>query len=104
MSSAAPSVPNALPISEALNRSHPLSQLRHRLAESSKRYEAVRACIPPLLVPHVAPGPVDEEGWSLIAANASVAAKLRHLQPRIEGRLLDAGFPARTVRIKVRSA
>lgn len=104
MSKAAPSVPNALPIAEALNRSSPLALLRRRLDESARRYAAIQSCIPPLLAPHLTPGPVDEEGWTLIAANAAVAAKLRHLQPRFEGQLLKQGFPALAVRIKVRSA
>jgi hypothetical protein len=51
----------------------------------------------------VTASPVDEGGWTLIAANASVAAKLRQLQPRIEQRLLDCGFAAVPLKIKVRS-
>lgn len=103
MSKAAPSVPNALPISEALNRSNPLASLLRRLDESARRYAAIRPCLPPALLPHLAPGPVDEEGWTLIAANGNVAAKLRQLQPRLEDHLLRQGFQAVPVRIKVRS-
>jgi hypothetical protein len=103
MSKAPPSVPNALPITEALNRSHPLSLLRRRLEDSARRYAAVQACLPPALAPHLTAGPVDAEGWTLIAANANVAAKLRHLQPRLEDQLLKQGFQAVAVRIKVRS-
>ncbi len=54
-----------------------------------------------MLLPYVNPGPVDAEGWSLLAANASVAAKLRHLQPRLEQALRDGGWPVPLVRIKV---
>lgn len=103
MSRSAPSVPNALPIGEALNRSTPLASLRRRLEESARRYAAIRSCIPPALLPHLAPGPVDEEGWTLIAANANVAAKLRHLQPRLEEQLLKQGFQVVAMRIKVRT-
>ncbi len=104
MSKAVPSVPNALPITEALNRSSPLTLLRRRLDESARRYAAVQSCIPPMLAPHVSAGPVDEADWTLIAANANVAAKLRHLQPRLEEQLLKHGFPPVAVRIKIRSA
>ena len=38
----------------------------------------VRPLLPAALARHVRPGPVDAEGWSLLAANAGVAAKLRH--------------------------
>lgn len=103
MSKAIPSVPSALPIIDALNRSNPLMLLRRRLDESAKRHEAVRPYLPPALVPHIAPGPVDDEGWTLIAANAAVAAKLRHLQPRLEEQLLKQGFQAIALRVKVRS-
>jgi hypothetical protein len=49
----------------------------------------------------VKPGPVDLEGWSLLAANGSVAAKLKQLTPRFEELLREAGWSATTVRIKV---
>ena len=101
MNRTAPSVPNALPLSEALNRSTPLALLRRRLDESRRRYAAIQSCIPAALAPHLVPGPIDEEGWTLIAANAAVAAKLRHLQPRMEEQLLELGFRALAVRIKV---
>lgn len=44
--------------------------------------------------------PIDEDGWSLLAANAAVAAKLRHLLPRLEGLLAQAGLPGR-IRLKL---
>jgi hypothetical protein len=53
------------------------------------------------MLSQVKPGPVDEEGWSLLAANAAVAAKLRQLRPRVEQRLQEAGWAPATVRIKV---
>jgi hypothetical protein len=49
----------------------------------------------------VAPGPVDDKGWTLIAANASVAAKLRQLQPRLEDELLERGWQVSAIRIRV---
>lgn len=53
---------------------------------------------------HVKPGPVDEAGWSLLAANASVAAKLRQLQPRLEEMLRERGWEVSAIRVKVQSA
>jgi hypothetical protein len=52
----------------------------------------------------VKPGPVDELGWSMLAANASVAAKLRQLQPRLEAVLKERGWQVSAIRIKVQSA
>ncbi|MFY7865211.1 MAG: hypothetical protein ACOVRJ_10250 [Roseateles sp.] len=63
--------------------------------------DLIKPCLPGALVRFVRPGPVDEEGWSLIAANAAVAAKLRHLHPRLEDLLKESGMQPSKVRIKV---
>jgi len=98
-----PVVPNSLPIQDALRRSAPLTQLRQRVQDSNARFSAIRGQLPAALASHVKPGPVDDEGWSLLAANASVAAKLRQLQPRLEERLRDRGWQVIAIRIKVQS-
>ena len=90
-----------MPIGDALARSAPLASLRQRLSESAARFDAVRGVLPPMLQAHVRPGPIDEESWSLLAANAAVAAKLRHLQPAIEVALQQHGWTARALRVKV---
>ena len=77
-----PLVPNSLPIADALQRSAPLTHLRQRLQDSNARFDAVRNQLPATLAPHVQPGPVDDEGWSLLAANASVAASINRLSGR----------------------
>ena len=98
-----PVTPDALGIGQALQRSATLARLRALIGESNERFAAIRALLPPALVAHVRPGPIDDTGWSLLAANASVAAKLRQLQPRLEGALLDQGWPARSIRVKVQA-
>ena len=99
----APITPNALRLQEALARSSPLAALQLRVRESNARFDTVRPLLPPALVAHVRPGPLDVEGWSLLVANTAVGAKLRQLQPRLEAALTEAGWPAAAVRIKVRS-
>jgi len=96
-----PVVPSALALSQALERSAPLSLLRRRLQDSNNRFAAIERLLPPLLLPHVKPGPVDEDGWSLLVANASVAAKLRQLQPRLEATLIEQGWQGSPIRIKI---
>ena len=96
-----PITPNALSIEEALRGSAPLAGLRDALRESNARFEAIRPALPGSLAAHVKPGPVDAEGWSLLAANGSVAAKLRQMAPRFEILLREAGWTRTTVRIKV---
>jgi hypothetical protein len=96
-----PLVPDALPIAEALRRSEPLDLLRRQMHESNQRFAVVRLLLPTGLSDHVRPGPVDEEGWSLLAANAAVAAKLRQIKPRLEEALRDGGWQVSAIRIKV---
>jgi len=98
-----PTVPDSLPIAEALQRSAPLNQLRQRLQDSNARFAAIAAQLPAALAPHVKPGPVDDDGWTLLAANTSVAAKLRQLQPRLESAMRERGWQVSAIRIKVQS-
>ena len=93
----------ALPIHDALIESEPLARLRQRLAESQQRFEAILPCLPAALASQVSPGPLDEQGWALLAANAAVAAKLRQLQPLFEEALRQRGWQSNAIRIKVQS-
>jgi hypothetical protein len=93
--------PNALPIDSVLQSSVPLVRLQKLLRDSSARFEAIRPHLPAALLAHTKPGPIDEHGWSLLAANSSVAAKLRHLQPRLENILQERGLQTTSIRIKV---
>ena len=95
--------PNALRIAQVLQQSAPLARLQLLLKDSNARFDAIRASLPAAMVPHVKPGPVDEVGWSLLAANASVAAKLRQLQPRLEDILRERGWQISAIRVKVLS-
>jgi hypothetical protein len=97
------SVPLAQPIGRALESSPALARLGERLRESNARFAAVRDALPEGLRAHVRPGPVDEAGWSLLAANASVAAKLRQLVPVVDAALREKGFQAIATRIRVQS-
>jgi hypothetical protein len=93
--------PNALPIETVLRSSVPLARLQKLLRDSTARFEAIRPHLPATLIPHIKPGPIDELGWSLLVANSSVAAKLRHLQPRLEEILQERGLQTSSIRIKV---
>ncbi|HWK83084.1 MAG TPA: hypothetical protein VNS61_05050 [Caldimonas sp.] len=91
----------ALPIAEAMRSSQALTRLTDRLRESNAMYAVIVPLLPAGLAASVRPGPLDEAGWSLLAANAAVAAKLRHLAPRFEERLRERGHATAAVRIKV---
>lgn len=98
-----PVVPDSLALFRALERSAPLSLLRERIRDSNARLAAIQGALPGLLSAHVKAGPVDEEGWTLLVANAAVAAKLRQLQPRLESTLRQQGWETSAIRIKVQS-
>jgi hypothetical protein len=78
-------------------------RLQQLMRDSNARFEAICSTLPTTLAPHVKPGPVDDAGWSLLAANASVAAKLRQLQPLLEDTLRQRGWQVSAIRVKVQS-
>jgi hypothetical protein len=90
-----------LPIADALRASAPLGRLSERLRLSNTLFDAVTPVVPAALSASLRPGPVDDEGWSLLCANAAVAAKLRQLVPRLEQRLRELGHPVAAIRVKV---
>lgn len=96
-----PVTPDAQRLRDALAASTPLAALLRRQRDSQARWECAQAALPATLSPHLRAGPLDDESWTLLAANGAVAAKLRQLEPRIEAALRDAGWPARALRIRV---
>jgi hypothetical protein len=94
------SVPSPTPVAEALRAHEGLSQLSARLEASRRRLRIIGPALPGNLLVSIQPGPLDEDGWSLLVANAAVAAKLRHLLPRLEALLVQAGLPGR-IRVKL---
>jgi hypothetical protein len=93
--------PNALSITAVLQSSTALTRLQQLMRDSTARFEAIRPHLPAGLAAQTSPGPVDDLGWSLLAANPSVAAKLRQLQPRLEHKLQERGWQISSIRIKV---
>jgi hypothetical protein len=92
---------NAEPLAQALQSSEPLARLGQRLRESRERFECVRVLLPAELAGQVVPGPIDADGWTLLAGNPSVAAKLRQFVPELQSALEAGGHAARVLRIKV---
>jgi hypothetical protein len=91
----------ALPIAHALRDSAPLGRLAERMRLSNALFAAVAPVVPAGLAASMSAGPVDDEGWSILCANAAVAAKLRQLVPHLEQRLRDVGQPVAAIRVKV---
>jgi hypothetical protein len=98
----ATSAPYSLPLAAALGRSEPLTSLLQRLRESQSRFEAVSGLLPEPLRATVRPGPLDDNTWVLLAANAAAAAKLRQCLPTLVLALEARGWQGPAIKVKVR--
>jgi hypothetical protein len=101
--SVAPSVPLPVTLAGAIAHSDSLAGLASRMEQSRRRFEAVAGLLPEPLARELQPGPIDDEGWSLLASNAAVAAKLRHLLPRLAEELRSRAFRELPIRVRLRS-
>jgi len=90
-------------IDQALAGSEPLAALSRRLRESQSRLEAVLPLLPPAMRASVKAGPIDEAGWTLLAGNGAVSAKLRQMVPALEAHLRTQGWAGPPVRVKMLS-
>jgi hypothetical protein len=96
------SVPLGLTLARALDQNVSLADLARRLQQSNARFAAILADLPEPMRAQVQAGPIDDAGWSLLAANAAVAAKLRHLLPRLSDTLRGQGWPELPIRVHIR--
>jgi hypothetical protein len=94
------SVPSPTPVADVMRAHDGLARLGERLEASRRRLRVIAPALPGGLTASIQAGPIDEDGWSLLVANAAVAAKLRHLLPRLEALLAQAGLPGR-IRVKL---
>jgi hypothetical protein len=99
----APAVPLPHTLARALAGNESLAGLAARLAESDARHAAIVPLLPEALARELRPGPIDDEGWSLLVSNAAVAAKLRHLLPRLAEELRSRGWRDLPIRVRVRA-
>jgi hypothetical protein len=96
-------VPLARPLGESLARDDSLASLLARVRGSQARLDALADVLPGLLRQHLRAGPLDDDGWTILAANAAVASKLRHLLPTLAETLVAKGWQATSIRVKVQS-
>jgi hypothetical protein len=97
-------VPRTRPIGESLQGDDSLAGLLSRVRASQARLDALADVLPGLLRQHLRAGPLDDDGWTILAANSAVAAKLRHLLPTLAETLVARGWQATAIRVKVQSA
>jgi hypothetical protein len=90
-------------LDRAIAASDSLSSLAARLQQSEQRFAAIASLLPEKLACEVKPGPIDDEGWSLLVSNAAVAAKLRQLLPRLNEELRSRSFRDLPIRVRLRA-
>ncbi len=87
----------------AIAASASLTNLGARLRESERRLAAIAPLLPDALARELRPGPIDDEGWSVLVSNAAVAAKLRQLLPRLSEELRARSFRDLPIRVRLRA-
>lgn len=98
-----PAAPDPLDFSQALSGSGLLAQLGQRLQMSQRHLAVISVALPGAMRQFVQAGTLDDQGWTVVAHNAAIATKLRHMQPvllrllREQGLLLEG-----ELRIRVR--
>jgi len=95
--------PLARPLADSLARDDTLAGLLARVRASQARLDALADVLPGLLRQHLRAGPLDDDGWTILAANSAVASKLRHLLPTLAETLVAKGWQATSIRVKVQS-
>ncbi|TSE26200.1 hypothetical protein Tsedi_01015 [Tepidimonas sediminis] len=94
-----------LTLQQAVRANATLADVAERAWASARLLRRVVVHLPPLLREQVQPGPLDEREWWLLAANPSVAAKVRQLAPVLLAAARAAGWPTlETVRVQVQAA
>jgi Dna[CI] antecedent, DciA len=97
------SVPLPVTLHSAIAASDSLTSLAARLRESEQRLAAIAPLLPDTLARELRPGPIDDEGWSVLVSNAAVAAKLRQLLPRLADELRARSFRDLPIRVRLRA-
>lgn len=98
-----PTTPDPMDFGRAMTRHGTLAQLGQRLTQSRRHLEVVSVALPGAMKRFVQAGTLDEHGWTLVADNAAIAAKLRHLQPQLLMLLQEQGLLLQgELRIRVR--
>ena len=97
----APLPSHTQPIDQAMAGSEPWVALTQRLRASQARLDAVLPLLAPAMRACVKAGPIDDAGWTLLATNSAVSAKLRQMLPALEAHLRASGMASPALRVKM---
>jgi len=90
------------PVAEVLNRTDAFAALRAGVEQIAALEKDLRALLPDYLATSVEPGFIKDGVLALFAAHNALAARLRHLEPRLLADLQQRGWPVSALRIRVR--
>ena len=90
------------PVAEVLNRTDAFAALRAGVEQIAALEKDLRALLPDYLATSVEPGFIKEGVLALFAGHNALAARLRHIEPRLLSDLQQRGWPVNALRIRVR--
>jgi hypothetical protein len=90
------------PLAEVLGRTDAFAMLRAGVEQIAALERDLAQLLPEYLATSVAPGFVKDGALTVFAAHSALAARLRHLEPRLVAELQQRGWNVRTLAVKVR--
>ncbi|MBN3849097.1 DUF721 domain-containing protein [Paraburkholderia sp. Ac-20342] len=90
------------PLSEVLGRTDAFAALRAGVEQIAALEKDLRELLPDYLASSIEPGFIKEGVLALFAAHNALAARLRHLEPRLLADLQQRGWPVHALKIRVR--
>ncbi|MGN6807908.1 MAG: DciA family protein [Trinickia sp.] len=90
------------PVAEVLGRTDAFAALRAGVEQTAALERALSELLPAYLATSIEPGFVRDGALTLFAAHSALAARLRHLEPRLIADLQQRGWNIRTLAVKVR--
>ncbi|MEW6693964.1 hypothetical protein Tther_01083 [Tepidimonas thermarum] len=92
---------SVLTLQQAVRANPVLADVAERAWASRRLLQRVVVHLPPGLRDQVSAGPLDEGVWCVLAANPSVAAKVRQLAPVLLAAARTAGADVQTLQVRV---
>ncbi|WP_206951057.1 DUF721 domain-containing protein [Trinickia acidisoli] len=89
-------------VAEVLGRTDAFAALRAGVEQVAALERDLAQLLPDYLATNIEPGFIKDGTLTLFAAHSALAARLRHVEPRLLSELQQRGWAARTLAIKVR--
>ncbi|RKP51191.1 DciA family protein [Trinickia fusca] len=94
--------PKPQPVAEVLGRTDVFAALRAGVEQTAALQRDLAELLPDYLATSVEPGLLKDGSLALFTAHSALAARLRHLEPRLLADLQQRGWSVRALSVKVR--